>query len=101
MDEKDDQKKAEGEPGAGELAPEKGSALEAYVPGPPVSEPDDVGEVPAVEDDREEPAIGRRLWIRDGAHGQEALDGHRRARRLRGGTADPVDRPAGERGEED
>ncbi len=56
MDEKDEQKKAEGEPGAGEPAPEKGSALEAYVPGPPVSEPDDVGEVPAVEDAREEPA---------------------------------------------
>ena len=34
----------------------EGSALEAYVPGPPVSEPDDVGEVPAVEDAREEPA---------------------------------------------
>ncbi len=55
MDEKDEQKNAEGEPGAGEPAPEKGSALEAYVPGPPVSEPDDVGEVPAVEDAREEP----------------------------------------------
>ena len=27
------------------------SALESYVPGPPVTEPDDVGEVPGVEPD--------------------------------------------------
>ena len=57
LDEKDDEKNAEAEPGAAGPAPEpKGSALEAYVPGPPVSVPDDVGEVPAVEDAREEPA---------------------------------------------
>jgi len=57
LDEKDDEKDAELEPGAREPAPEKrGSALEAYVAGPPVSEPDDVGAVPGVEDAREEPA---------------------------------------------
>jgi len=39
LDEKDDEK-------------EKDGALAAYVPGPPVAEPDDVGEVPAVEDVR-------------------------------------------------
>jgi len=39
QDEKDDEKE-KGRPPAD-------SALEAYVPGPPVSEPDDVGEVPA------------------------------------------------------
>jgi segregation and condensation protein B len=58
LDEKDDEKDAEAEPGAAGTAPEqKGSALEAYVPGPPVSRPDDVGEVPAVEDAREKPAV--------------------------------------------
>jgi len=41
QDEKDDEKE-KGRPPAD-------SALEAYVPGPPVSEPDDVGEVPGVE----------------------------------------------------
>jgi segregation and condensation protein B len=41
LDERDDEKE-EGRPPAE-------SALEAYVPGPPVPEPDDVGEVPAVE----------------------------------------------------
>jgi segregation and condensation protein B len=41
QNEKDDEK------GKGEERPD--SALEAYVPGPPVSSPDDVGEVPAVE----------------------------------------------------
>jgi segregation and condensation protein B len=56
-DEKDDEKDAQAEPGAAGPAPEpKGSALEAYVPGPPVSKSDDVGEVPAVEAAREEPA---------------------------------------------
>ena len=56
MDEKDDEKDAEREPGAAGGGPEqKGSALAAYVPGPPVSHPDDVGEVPAVEDARDEP----------------------------------------------
>ncbi len=43
MAEKDDEKKA--------------SALEAYVAGPPVSEPDDVGEVPGVEPAAEERAL--------------------------------------------
>ena len=58
MDERDDEKDAGREPGAGEPAPKKkGSALEAYVPGPPVSEPDDVGEAPAVEDSRGEPDL--------------------------------------------
>jgi segregation and condensation protein B len=57
LDERDDEKDAEREPGAEGLAPEKkGSALQAYVPGPPVSEPDDVGAVSAVEDARAEPA---------------------------------------------
>jgi segregation and condensation protein B len=43
----DDEKEKEEQPGSpGDAA---GSALEAYVPGPPVAEPDDVGEVPAVE----------------------------------------------------
>jgi segregation and condensation protein B len=37
-------------------AKDKASALEAYVAGPPVSEPDDVGEVPGVEPAREERA---------------------------------------------
>jgi segregation and condensation protein B len=46
LDEKDDEKEKGRPPGD--------SALEAYVPGPPVSEPDDVGEVPAVEEAREE-----------------------------------------------
>jgi segregation and condensation protein B len=50
LDESDDEKE-KGVEGGGEAAPREkgGSALEAYVPGPPVSEPDDVGEVPAVE----------------------------------------------------
>lgn len=47
--EKDEQPDG-GEPQGGEPAAEpRPSALEAYVPGPPVSEPDDVGVVPAVE----------------------------------------------------
>jgi len=41
QDEKDDEKE--------KGQPPDDSTLEAYVPGPPVSEPDDVGEVPAVE----------------------------------------------------
>ncbi|HEX9187734.1 MAG TPA: hypothetical protein VGB87_11705, partial [Vicinamibacteria bacterium] len=55
MDEREDEKKDEGADGAaaGGGAPPgeepRGSALAAYVPGPPVAEPDDVGEVPAVE----------------------------------------------------
>jgi segregation and condensation protein B len=45
--EKDDakKKKPEGDPG------KRPSAMEAYVPGPPIAEPDDVGEVAAVEPD--------------------------------------------------
>jgi segregation and condensation protein B len=55
LDERDDEKDAR-RAGAREPGPEKkGSALEAYVPGPPVSEPDDVGETPAVDDARGEP----------------------------------------------
>jgi segregation and condensation protein B len=47
--EKDEQPDG-GEPQGGAPAEEpRPSALEAYVPGPPVSEPDDVGVVPAVE----------------------------------------------------
>jgi segregation and condensation protein B len=42
--EKDDKPEGQEEP-----APPRPSALEAYVPGPPVAPPDDVGEVPAVE----------------------------------------------------
>jgi segregation and condensation protein B len=38
-------------------AKHKASALEAYVPGPPVTEPDDVGEVPGVEPAREARAL--------------------------------------------
>ncbi len=54
MDEKDDEKDEPREPdGAAPEAEPAGSALEAYVAGPPVSQPDDVGEVPAVEDVRE------------------------------------------------
>jgi segregation and condensation protein B len=37
---------------------ERPSALEAYVPGPPVAEPDDVGEVAAVEPERGEAGSG-------------------------------------------
>jgi segregation and condensation protein B len=44
QDEKDDEKE--------KGRPPDDFALEAYVPGPPVSEPDDVGEVPAVEPPR-------------------------------------------------
>jgi segregation and condensation protein B len=51
LDERDDEREKAGETGEEQAAPpeKRGSALEAYVPGPPVSEPDDVGEVPAVE----------------------------------------------------
>jgi segregation and condensation protein B len=50
LDEKDDEKEKGPEPAGDEATPEaRGSALQAYVPGPPVAEPDDVGEVPAVE----------------------------------------------------
>ena len=50
MDERDDEKEKGREPAGDEPPPEeRGSALEAYRPGPPVAEPDDVGEVPAVE----------------------------------------------------
>jgi hypothetical protein len=38
-------------------AKKKPSALEAYVAGPPVSEPDDVGEVPGVEPEPEARAL--------------------------------------------
>jgi segregation and condensation protein B len=55
LDERD-QKDVEEEPGTAEAPAESpASALEAYVPGQPVPEPDDVGEVPAVEDARDEP----------------------------------------------
>ena len=47
MAEKDDEKSGKQREGS-----EKASALEAYKPGPPVSEPDDVGEVDAVESER-------------------------------------------------
>ena len=59
MDEKDDEKDGEREPEAQEPGQtgQTGTALEAYVPGPPVSEPDDVGEVPGVEDARDEPPV--------------------------------------------
>ena len=58
MDEKDEPKDAEGAgaPPAAAVEPEPrreaepGAALEAWRPGVPVVEPDDVGEVPAVED---------------------------------------------------
>ena len=57
MDEKDDEKNAEpGTAGPGPEPKPKGSALEAHVPGPPVSVPDDAGEVSAVEGAREDPA---------------------------------------------
>jgi segregation and condensation protein B len=45
---------------------DKASALEAYVAGPPVSEPDDVGEVPGVEPTREaraQPAEGEETSV--------------------------------------
>jgi segregation and condensation protein B len=52
--EKDDErKKDEGQHEGEPQKEERGSALAAYVSGPPVSSPDDVGEVPAVEDARE------------------------------------------------
>jgi segregation and condensation protein B len=60
LDEKDDEKEKgrapgeEGSPGAG-----RGSALDAYVPGPSVSEPDDVGEVPGVEEAHADAAAPR------------------------------------------
>jgi segregation and condensation protein B len=58
LDERDDEKEREAEP-APEASPGKrGSALEAYAPGPPVSEPDDVGAVPAVEGAFPEAATG-------------------------------------------
>jgi segregation and condensation protein B len=56
LDERDDEKQ-KNDPGADAVPPgDRGSALEAYVPGPPVSEPDDLGEVPAVEGSGPEPA---------------------------------------------
>jgi len=61
VDEREDEKKDEagsgGPTGGGEPEAEpRPSALAAFVPGPPVSEPDDVGEVPAVEEAPSEPA---------------------------------------------
>ncbi|MGE5125012.1 MAG: SMC-Scp complex subunit ScpB [Betaproteobacteria bacterium] len=62
MDEKEDPKDvpAEPEPERPQAPrPERPSAMEAWRPGPPVPEPDDVGEVPAVEDARETDAEPR------------------------------------------
>ncbi|HXK08448.1 MAG TPA: SMC-Scp complex subunit ScpB [Vicinamibacteria bacterium] len=55
MDEREDEKD-EGKPEARSEEEPRGSALAAYVPGPPVSMPDDVGEVPAVEGESAPPA---------------------------------------------
>jgi segregation and condensation protein B len=58
LDEKDDEKEKD-RPPVEERPPEEGrrSAFEAYVPGPSISAPDDVGEVPGVEDSRGEAAV--------------------------------------------
>jgi segregation and condensation protein B len=58
LDEKEDDDKEKGRAPGEEERPEevRGSALDAYVPGPPVHAPDDVGEVPGVEDAPEEAA---------------------------------------------
>ena len=56
MDEKEDETKAE-KAEDGKAQETGGSALAAYRPGPPVSVPDDVGEVPAVEDVRDEASV--------------------------------------------
>jgi segregation and condensation protein B len=54
VDEKEDPKDVPAGPGQPEPPrPERPSAMDAWQPGPPVSEPDDVGEVPGVEDARE------------------------------------------------
>jgi segregation and condensation protein B len=55
VDEKEDGKKDEAKGGGAPAEEPRASALEAYVPGPAVAEPEGVGEVPAVEEARPDP----------------------------------------------